>query len=69
MLSLSGSSDLEPFKAVLDGKVPDGLHLGKLDRDGNIHHRPSRDANLPAPNSVLLDSTVTLPLERAPKVS
>ena len=69
VLRLSRSIDPEPFKTVLDGKVPDELHLARLDRDGNIHHRPSRDVTLPTPNSVLLDSTVTLPLEKVPKVS
>jgi hypothetical protein len=28
------------FKAVLEGKVPDGRHPGKKDKDGDIHHRP-----------------------------
>ena len=53
-LGLSGPVDPDAFKAVLEGKVPDGPHLGKRDKDGNIHHRPGRDITLSAPKSVSL---------------
>ena len=49
-----GPVDPNTFKAVLEGKVPEGPHLGKRDRDGNIHHRPGRDVTLSAPKSVSL---------------
>ncbi len=53
-LGLSGSVDPETFTAILEGRVPGGLRLGKRDRDGNIHHRPGRDVTLSAPKSVSL---------------
>ena len=58
-LGLSGPVDPNTFKAVLEGKVPDGLHLGKRDKDGEIHHhRPGRDVTLSAPKSVSLMALV-----------
>ena len=39
-LGLSGPVDSDTFKAILEGKVPDGPHLGKRGKDGEIHHRP-----------------------------
>ena len=51
-LGLSGPVDPDAFKAVLEGEVPDGPHLGKRDKDGEIHHRPGRDVTLSAPKSV-----------------
>ena len=53
-LGLTGPVDPDAFKAVLEGRVPDGPHLGKRDRDGEIHHRPGRDVTLSAPKSVSL---------------
>ena len=53
-LGLSGAIDAQAFQAVLEGKVPDGPHVGKRDRNGNVHHRPGRDATLSAPKSVSL---------------
>ena len=43
---------------MLEGKVPDGPHLGKRDKDGEIHHRPGRDVTLSAPKSVSLMALV-----------
>ena len=57
-LGLSGPVDSDAFKAVLEGKVPDGPHLGKRDKDGEIHHRPGRDVTLSAPKSVSLMALV-----------
>ena len=59
-LGLSGPVDPDTFKAVLEGKVPDGTgrQLGRKDRDGNIHHRPGRDVTLSAPKSVSLPALV-----------
>ena len=53
-LGLSGPVDPDTFQAVLEGKVPDGPHLGKRNKDGEIHHRPGRDVTLSAPKSVSL---------------
>jgi len=43
---------------VLEGKVAGGPHLGKQDKDGEIHHRPGRDVTLSAPKSVSLMALV-----------
>ena len=55
-LGLSGPVDPDVFKAVLEGKVPDGAgrQLGRVDRDGNCLHRPGRDLTFSAPKSVSL---------------
>ena len=55
-LGLSGPVDPDIFQAVLEGKVPDGAgrQLGRVDRDGNHHHRPGRDLTFSAPKSVSL---------------
>ena len=53
-LGLSGAVDADAFKQVLEGKVPGGPRLGRVDRDGRIHHRPGRDVTLSAPKSVSL---------------
>ena len=57
-LGLPGPVDPDTFKAVLEGKVPDGPHLDKRDKDGEIHHRPGRDVTLSAPKSVSLMALV-----------
>ena len=53
-LELSGPVDSATFEAILEGGVPGGPHLGKRDKDGEIHHRPGRDVTLSAPKSVSL---------------
>ena len=53
-LGLSGPVDPATFQAILAGKVPDGPHLGRHGRDGEIHHRPGRDVTMSAPKSVSL---------------
>ena len=57
-LGLSGPVDPNTFRAVLEGKVPDGPQLGKRGKDGTIHHRPGRDVTLSAPKSVSLAALV-----------
>ena len=57
-LELAGPIDAEIFQTVLEGKVPGGPHLGKRDKDGEIHHRPGRDVTLSAPKSVSLMALV-----------
>ena len=59
-LGLEGPVDPDVFKAVLRGEVPDGggQRLGRMDREGNIHHRPGRDLTFSAPKSVSLASLV-----------
>ena len=42
-LELSGPVDPDTFQATLEGKVPDGLHLGRCSKDGEIKHCPGRD--------------------------
>ena len=59
-LGLEGPVDPETFRAVLEGKVPDGSgsELGRRGRDGEITHRPGRDLTLSAPKSVSLAALV-----------
>ena len=59
-LGLSGPVDADTFKAILEGKVPDGsgTELGKRGRDGEITHRPGRDLTFSAPKSVSIAALV-----------
>ena len=59
-LGLAGPVDTESFRAVLEGKVPDGsgTELGKRGRDGEITHRPGRDLTFSAPKSVSIAALV-----------
>ena len=59
-LGLSGEVDPDTFKAVLEGRVPDGsgIRLGRQGRDGDIIHRPGRDLTFSAPKSVSLAALV-----------
>ena len=59
-LDLKGPVDPDVFRAVLEGKVPDGSgrELGRRDRDGKLVHRPGRDVTLSAPKSVSLAALV-----------
>ena len=59
-LGLKGSVDPDTFKAVLEGKVPDGsgTELGRRGKDGEILHRPGRDLTFSAPKSVSLATLV-----------
>ena len=59
-LGLTGPVNPDVFRAVLEGKVPDGSgrELGRRDRDGKLVHRPGRDVTLSAPKSVSLAALV-----------
>ena len=59
-LGLEGPVDPGIFRAVLEGKVPDGTgtELGRRGRDGKILHRPGRDLTFSAPKSVSLAALV-----------
>ena len=59
-LGLDGPVDAEVFRAVLEGKVPDGSgqQLGRRGKDGEIAHRPGRDLTFSAPKSVSLAALV-----------
>ena len=59
-LGLRGPVDPDTFKAVLEGKVPDGsgTELGRRGKDGEILHRPGRDLTFSAPKSVSLAALV-----------
>ena len=59
-LGLKGPVDPDTFRAVLEGRVPDGSgkQLGRRDRDGDILHRPGRDLTFSAPKSVSIAALV-----------
>ena len=59
-LGLDGPVDSEVFRAVLEGRVPDGSgqQLGRRGKDGEIAHRPGRDLTFSAPKSVFLAALV-----------
>ena len=59
-LGLKGPVDPDVFRAVLEGRVPDGsdTRLGRRGRDGEIHHRTGRDLTFSAPKSVSLAALV-----------
>ena len=59
-LGLRGPVDADAFRAVLEGKVPDGsgTELGKRGKDGKIIHRPGRDLTFSVPKSVSLAALV-----------
>ena len=59
-LGLEGPVDPETFRAVLEGEVPDGSgrKLGRIAKDGEIHHRPGRDLTFSASKSVSLAALV-----------
>ena len=59
-LGLNGPVDPETFRAVLEGRVPDGsdTRLGRRGKDASIEHRPGRDLTFSAPKSVSLAALV-----------
>ena len=59
-LGLKGPVDPDTFRAVLEGKVPDGSgrQLGRRGKDGEILHRPGRDLTFSAPKSVSIAALV-----------
>ena len=59
-LGLTGPVAPDTFRAILEGRVPDGsgTELGKRGRDGEITHRPGRDLTFSAPKSVSIATLV-----------
>ncbi|MDE0711414.1 MAG: conjugative relaxase [Rhodospirillales bacterium] len=59
-LGLNGPVDSDTFRAILEGKVPDGsgTELGRRGPDGEITHRPGRDLTFSAPKSVSIAALV-----------
>ena len=59
-LGLKGPVDPDTFRAILEGKVPDGsdTRLGRRGKDGEIVHRPGRDLTFSAPKSVSIAALV-----------
>ena len=59
-LGLKGPVDPGTFRAVLEGKVPDGsgTELGRRGKDGERLHRPGRDLTFSAPKSVSIAALV-----------
>ena len=59
-LGLNGPVDPDTFRAVLEGKVPDGsgTELGRRGKDGERLHRPGRDLTFSAPKSVSISALV-----------
>ena len=59
-LGLKGPVDPDTFRAVLEGRVPDGSgqQLGRRGKDGEILHRPGRDLTFSAPKSVSVAALV-----------
>ncbi|MEP7351225.1 MAG: MobF family relaxase [Sphingorhabdus sp.] len=56
-LGLSGEVERDQFRAMLDGKMPDGQQLGTM-RDGKVQHRPGWDVTMSAPKSVSIMAEV-----------
>ncbi len=59
-LGLKGLVDPDTFRAVLEGRVPDGSgrQLGRRGKDGSIEHRPGRDLTFSAPKSVSIAALI-----------
>ena len=59
-LGLRGPVDPDTFRAVLEGKVPDGsgTELGRRGKDGERLHRPGRDLTFSAPKSVSIAALI-----------
>ena len=59
-LGLGGPVNPDVFRAVLEGRIPDGSgqQLGRKGKDGDVRHRPGRDLTFSAPKSVSLAALV-----------
>ena len=44
--------ELDEFKSMLEGKLPNGTELGRSDGQGNLRHKPGWDLTFSAPKSV-----------------
>lgn len=51
LLGLSGYVEISDFERLLDGKLPDGTQLGRIEK-GAVKHRPGYDLTFSAPKSV-----------------
>lgn len=51
-LGLSGSVDKQQFSKFLEGKLPNGEQLGRINKEGKLEHRPGYDLTFSAPKSV-----------------
>ena len=50
--------ELEQFREMLDGKLPNGVQLGRSDGQGNVEHKPGWDVSFGAPKSVSIMALV-----------
>ena len=57
-LGLSGPVDKEGFTRLLDGQLPDGTILGRINGEGQREHKPGYDLTLSAPKSVSVAALV-----------
>ena len=60
-LGLEGEIERDEFRAMLDGKLPDGQQLGRqigAGGDGEVQHRPGWDVTMSAPKSVSIMAEV-----------
>ncbi|MDD3582037.1 MAG: MobF family relaxase [Desulfobacca sp.] len=57
-LGLSGAVGKEEFTGLLDGRLPDGTTLGRINSEGQREHIPGYDLTLSAPKSVSVAALV-----------
>jgi conjugative relaxase-like TrwC/TraI family protein len=59
-LELSGEVERDAFRALLDGRIGDGVQLGRSRNSGEdvAHHRPGWDVTMSAPKSVSIMAEV-----------
>lgn len=58
-LGLEGAVEKEAFRAVLEGRLPNGEVLGRVTTDGEIGHRPGTGVTFSAPKSVSIAALVS----------
>ncbi len=58
-LGLSGAVDREVFKDVLEGRLPTGDTLGRINAAGQKEHKPGYDVSFSAPKSVSVAALVS----------
>lgn len=57
-LGLQGMVDPAQFKALMEGHLPNGVELGRMDADGKLEHTPGWDLTFSAPKSVSIMALV-----------
>lgn len=57
-LGLKGEVEPDQFKNVLDGKLPNGVNLGRIGQDGENEHKAGWDLTFSAPKSVSIMAEV-----------